>query len=61
MTSTVTRLVSAVLMAGALGWGGCASSERMMSGDKMTGDKMTDDKTMMKDDMKEGDTMMEKK
>lgn len=61
MMSMTTRLVAAVVMVGALGLGACASSDKMMSGDKMDGDKMTGDKAMMKDDVKKGDSMMEKK
>jgi hypothetical protein len=57
MMSTATRLVTAVVMASVLGLSGCASSDRMMGG----GDKMDGDKTMMKDDTKKGDSMMEKK
>ena len=56
-----TRLAAAVVMVGVLGLGACASSDRMMSGDKMGDDKMTGDKTMTKDDMKKGDAIMEKK
>jgi len=61
MASMATRLMTTVVLAGALGLGACASSDTMTSGDKMSGDKMSGDKTMMKDDMKKGDTMMEKK
>ena len=61
MASMATRLVTMMVLAGALGLGACASSDTMTSGDKMSGDKMMGDKTMMKDDMKKGDTMMEKK
>jgi hypothetical protein len=62
MMSMATRLVTAVVMASVLGLSGCASSDRMMGGgDKMDGDKLTGDKTMMKDDTKKGDSMMEKK
>ena len=56
MMSKATRLMIAVVMASVLGLSGCASNDRMMGSDKMEGDK-----TMMKDDMKKGDTMMEKK
>jgi hypothetical protein len=54
MASMATRLVTMMVLAGALGLGACASSDTMTSGDKMSGDKMMGDKT-------KGDTMMEKK
>ena len=61
MASMATRLVTTMMLAGALGLGACVSSDTMTGGDKMGGDKAMGDKTMMKDDMKKGDTMMEKK
>jgi len=61
MASMATRLVATMVLAGALGLGACTSTDTMTTGDKMGADKMKDDKTMMKDDMKKGDTMMEKK
>jgi pentapeptide MXKDX repeat protein len=60
MIATTTRLVAAVVTAGALAMGACTSSDHMMTGDKMGSDKRMGD-TMSKDDMKKGDTMMEKK
>jgi pentapeptide MXKDX repeat protein len=60
MGATTTRLVAAVVTAGALAMGACTSSDRMMTGDKMGSDKRMGD-TMSKDEMKKGDTMMEKK
>ena len=61
MASMATRLVTTMVLAGALGLGACASTDTMTTGDKMGTDKTMGDKTMMKDDMKKGDTMMEKK
>jgi hypothetical protein len=61
MAAMATRLVTMMVLAGALGLGACASSDTMTSGDKMGGDKTMGDKMMMKDDMKKNDTMMEKK
>jgi hypothetical protein len=60
MAAMATRLVTMMVLAGALGLGACASSDTMTSGDKMGGDKTMGDKMMMKDDMKKNDTMMDK-